>query len=224
MRRSSATSASGSARVTSTSVRSTASGVRSSWLALATNRRWASKAACRRSSMASNPAASSATSPRAPATPVRVSSDSTPSRRAVAVTSCSGPSTRPTSHHATSAAASTASGNATSPARQHVAPGGVADGLGELLGRHHPAADRTVLPGGSAGTDRATPPDEQPPQPQQRHADERHQPRRQQREARPQPAQPERLTVHYAAAGAPGSPNRRRSRSRPVRRASCATS
>src|SRR5690606_33411289 len=66
MRRSSSRSASGSSRVTSTSVRITANGVRSSWEALATNRRWVSNASASRSSIASKVAANSATSSSAP--------------------------------------------------------------------------------------------------------------------------------------------------------------
>ena len=66
IRRYSAMSASGSASVTSTSVRITASGVRSSCEALATKRFWVSNVVLIRSSMASNVAASSATSSSAP--------------------------------------------------------------------------------------------------------------------------------------------------------------
>ena len=66
IRRYSAMSASGSASVTSTSVRITASGVRSSCEALATNRFWVSNVVLIRSSIASNVAASSATSSSAP--------------------------------------------------------------------------------------------------------------------------------------------------------------
>ncbi len=66
IRRYSATSASSSLSVTSISVRITASGVRSSCDALATNRFCDSNAAASRSSMASKVRASSATSSSAP--------------------------------------------------------------------------------------------------------------------------------------------------------------
>ena len=143
--------------MTSTSVRSTESGVRSSWLALATNRRCASNAACSRSSIASKPAASSATSPRASRTPVRVSSDSTDSRRAVAVTACSGPRTRPTSHHDTSAAATTTSGYAMSPARSTSSRAAAPTAAETCSDGTIRSPTRTMLPGGSEGAC-ATPP------------------------------------------------------------------
>ncbi len=66
IRRNSATSACGSASVTSTSVRMTASGVRNSWEALAANRRSASSALCSREIMSSNDSARSETSSRGP--------------------------------------------------------------------------------------------------------------------------------------------------------------
>jgi hypothetical protein len=64
--RSSAIDAPGSPRVTSTSVRITDSGVRSSCEALATNRRWLSNAASSRASIASNVSASSLSSSAGP--------------------------------------------------------------------------------------------------------------------------------------------------------------
>ena len=64
--RSSAAEASGSASATSTSARMMVSGVRSSWLALATKRRWPSKAAARRSSIPSSVSARSRSSSRGP--------------------------------------------------------------------------------------------------------------------------------------------------------------
>ena len=186
IRRSSSTSASGSARVTSTSVRSTASGVRSSWLALATNRRCASNAACSRSSIASKPAASSATSPRASPSARRVSSDSADSRRAVAVTACSGPehpADQPPRHDARREHDER---EGDQPGAQHLRLHCGADRGADLLGRHvqpadpHPAARRQ---GGNGVRDTA---DEQPAQPQQQRADQRDEPRAEHGEHRPQ--------------------------------------
>ncbi len=95
IRRRSVIVACGSARVTSTSVRITDSGVRSSWLALATNRRWLSNADASRASIASNVSASSLSSSSGPSRAIRWSSVSVDSRRAVAVTSLTGCSARP---------------------------------------------------------------------------------------------------------------------------------
>ncbi len=116
MRRSSSTSASGSDSVTSSSVRTTERGVRSSCDAFATNRRCESKAASRRSSIASNVSASSATSSRGPSSRNREPSDSADNRRAAPVTSCRGFNTRPVNVHASTAAATTMHANAMSPA------------------------------------------------------------------------------------------------------------
>lgn len=94
--RSSAMSSSGLDSATSISVRITVSGVRSSWLALDTNRRCASKEAEIRSSISSKVSASSRTSSCGPSSRIRSSSRlSVDSRLAAAVTSCSGRSPRP---------------------------------------------------------------------------------------------------------------------------------
>ena len=93
--RSSALEACGSASVTSSSVRMTVSGVRSSCEALATKRRWLAKAPDRRSSISSKVSASSLSSSRGPSSAMRSSSVSCETPRAAAVIFCSGRSARP---------------------------------------------------------------------------------------------------------------------------------
>ncbi|TCO58163.1 hypothetical protein EV192_105228 [Actinocrispum wychmicini] len=89
---------------TSTSVRWTASGVRSSCEAFATNLVWLSNAVASRSSMVSNVLASSLSSSSGPSMLIRRLRFSAPSRRAVAVIECTGRSTRPAMYHAATVA------------------------------------------------------------------------------------------------------------------------
>jgi hypothetical protein len=90
-------------RVTATSTRArfSASGVRISWDALATNRRCPSKDRSSRSSISSNVSASSLTSSRGPTMPIRSCSprpaEPAAIRRAVSVIRCTGDSARPAS-------------------------------------------------------------------------------------------------------------------------------
>ena len=97
MARSSRSPASGSDSVTSTSVRTIASGVRSSCDALATNRRWLSKAPSRRLSIVSKVSASSRSSSRGPSSAMRSCSVRSDIPRAVAVMREIGRSARPAS-------------------------------------------------------------------------------------------------------------------------------
>ena len=80
----------GLAMATSIKVRADVSGVRSSWAALATNRRWLAKARSRRAIMSSKVSASSLSSSSAPSKPMRSPRCSCEVRRAAAVTVCSG--------------------------------------------------------------------------------------------------------------------------------------
>jgi hypothetical protein len=93
--RSSAGLVSRSASATSTSVRVMARGVRSSWEALATKRRWVSKAVSSRASIWSKVSASSFSSSSGPCRLIRSCRVLPSSRLAVAVIACSGRSTRP---------------------------------------------------------------------------------------------------------------------------------
>ena len=95
--RSSLALASESASATSISVRMIASGVRSSWDALATKCRWLANAESSRASMPSNVSASSLSSSAGPTSPMRSPRFSPETRRAVAVIFRSGLSARPAS-------------------------------------------------------------------------------------------------------------------------------
>jgi hypothetical protein len=95
MRRSSAPVAWGSARVTSTSVRMMASGVRSSCEALATKSRCASKAASSRASMPSKVSASARSSSLGPCMAMRSCRVLADARWAATAISCRGRSMRP---------------------------------------------------------------------------------------------------------------------------------
>ena len=81
--------------MTSSSVRTIASGVRSSCEALATKRRWLSKAASSRSSIESKVSASSRSSSRGPSSAMRASSVRSEIERAVEVMRLIGRSARP---------------------------------------------------------------------------------------------------------------------------------
>jgi hypothetical protein len=91
-------SASESASATSASVRIMVSGVRSSWLALATKRRCESNASAKRSSMPSTVSARRRTSSAGPSSSMRSSRRSPETRSAVAVIRRRGASARPASH------------------------------------------------------------------------------------------------------------------------------
>jgi hypothetical protein len=114
MPRSSPSLVAGLARATSTSVRTIARGVRSSWEALATKRRWLEKAASSRPSIASKVSASSFSSPCGPSSAIRSRCRFCPeSRLAAAVTAWSGrrirPATTQPSHSDTTAISPSAS-------------------------------------------------------------------------------------------------------------------
>ena len=86
---------SGLSSTTSTVARMTASGVRSSWEALAMNRCWPSKAAWSRSSISSKVSASSWSSSRGPRSATRADRLRSDAARAAAVIRCTGRSARP---------------------------------------------------------------------------------------------------------------------------------
>ena len=96
-------------------MRITDSGVRSSWEALATNRRSASNADCSRASISSKVSANSATSSRGPVSAIRWSSDDSDSALAALVSVDSGRSVRPMSTQDSRPPVITSSGNAISP-------------------------------------------------------------------------------------------------------------
>ncbi|SMD26858.1 hypothetical protein SAMN05661093_10445 [Kibdelosporangium aridum] len=97
---------------TSTSVRCTASGVRSSCEAFATKCVWLSKADASRSSIPSKVLASSFSSSSGPSRWMRRFRLSAPSLRAVAVIVCTGRSTRPAMYQDASAATPPATSSA----------------------------------------------------------------------------------------------------------------
>ncbi len=86
---------SGSLRATSRNVWAIASGVRSSWEALAANRRCSATCASSRASMASKESASSRNSSRRPGRRIRCASDPPEARRVASVICASGASMRP---------------------------------------------------------------------------------------------------------------------------------
>ncbi len=148
--------ASASPRVTSTSVRITASGVRSSWLAFATKRRWLSKAASSRASIASNVSASSFSSSGGPSSAIRSSSVSSDSRRAVAVTRLTGCSARPASTYA-AAMPTTAVTAKTSPAERSSSPRAESrtSSANCAAVSEEPSDSTSLTPGGNCGSDRS---------------------------------------------------------------------
>ena len=231
IRRSSSTSAAGSDSVTSTSVRITDSGVRSSWLALATNRRCASNAACSRSSMSSKLAASSATSSRAsrsrcgcPATPPTAAAPSPVSVQRAEHPPDQQPGQQRAGQHQQRERDQPRRAAPSSRPPRRSRPATCSDAT-----TRSPTC--TWVPGGNGGS-RATPADQQLAQRQQQRADQRHHAvdSSVSRGRRPHRRGPGPRTGGAArradarGAGRPGSPHPPRCRSPRARRASCATS